>query len=317
MNGSAIRIVFFGSPEFAVPSLQALLEAGYDVAAVVTQPDKPAGRGGRLTPPPVKDAALAAGVDTVLQPETLRRPEVVEELRALEPDVFVIAAYGKLLPPAVLAVPRRGSVNVHASLLPRWRGAAPVAAAILAGDRETGVTIMEVTEAMDAGPIVAQRREPVRPDDTTGTLERRLAALGAELLLEALPGWYTGELVPVPQDETLATYCRPLKKEDGHLRSSMTAEEAERAVRAFDPWPGAFVLYKGQPLRIWRARALPGSEGPPGRLLVVERAPAIVFREGILVLDEVQRPGGRRISGRDFVNGERGALAAEVTLADG
>ncbi len=310
-----MRVVFFGSPEFAVPSLQALLESGYEVVGVVTQPDKPAGRGGRLTPPPVKRAALAAGLSKVLQPGTLRKPEIVEELRALRPDVFVIAAYGKILPPAVLALPSRGSLNVHASLLPRWRGAAPVAAAILAGDRETGVTITEVTEAMDAGPIVAQRREPIRPEDTAGTLEQRLALLGAELLLETLPGWYTGEIVPIPQDDALATYCRPLKKEDGHLRSEMTAEEAERAVRAFDPWPGAFVLYKGQPLRIWRARALAGQGGNPGRLLVIERAPAIAFREGILVLEEVQRPGGRRISGRDFLNGERGELADEVILA--
>ncbi len=309
------RLVFFGSPEFALPSLRALLEAGYHVALVVTQPDRPAGRGGRLQAPPVKRAALGAGL-SVFQPETLRGGEAEERLRAADPDAFVIAAYGKILPQRILDIPRRGSLNVHASLLPRWRGPSPVAAAILAGDRETGVTIMEVTAKMDAGPIVAQRRVPILPDDRTGTLEPRLAAVGAELLVEVLPGWLAGELRGVPQDEAQATYCPLLRKDDGRLSPDLDVATAERAVRAYDPWPGAFVIYRGERLAIWQAHIAadpPQPLPPPGTVLVVERAPALAFRGGILVLDVVQRPGGRRLTGREFLNGERGQLAPTFT----
>lgn len=309
------RIVFFGSPEFACPSLCALLEAGYDLAMVVTQPDRPAGRGGRLQAPPVKRLALEAGVP-VYQPETLRGDEPAARLAAASPDLFVIAAYGRILPRRVLEIPRRGSLNVHASLLPRWRGPSPVVAAILAGDRETGVTIMEVTERMDAGPVVAQRSVPIAPDERTATLEPRLAQLGAELLVEVLPGWLAGELRGVPQDESQATYCSLLRKEDGHLRPELDVETAERAVRAYDPWPGAFVWYRGERLAIWAAHVAsspPDPLPPAGRVTVWERKPALSFRNGILVLDLVQRPGGRRLTGQEFLNGERGQLASTFT----
>jgi len=308
---AAARIVFFGSPDFAVPTLRALVEAGYRIGLVVTQPDRPAGRGGRLHPPPVKRVALELGLP-VFQPDTLRDDAALERLQAAHPDAFVIAAYGKILPQRILDVPRRGSLNVHASLLPRWRGPSPVAAAILAGDPETGVTIMEVTAKMDAGPIVAQRRVPILPDDRTATLEPRLAAIGAELLVEVLPGWLAGELRGIPQDDSQATYCPLLRKEDGHLAPSLDVVTAERAVRAYDPWPGAFVWYRGERLAIWQAHialAPPQPLPAPGSVLVVERAPALAFRNGILVLDVVQRPGGRRLTGREFLNGERGQLA--------
>lgn len=304
------RLVFLGSPDFAVPSLRALAEAGYDVQLVVTQPDRPAGRGARPQAPAVKRVATELGLPT-LQPETLRDDAVCERLAALSPDAFVIAAYGKILPRRVLEIPRRGSLNVHASLLPRWRGPSPVAAAILAGDREAGVTIMEVTEKMDAGPIVAQRRIPIDPSDRTKTLEPRLAVVGAELLLEALPPWLAGDLRGVPQDEARATYCPLLKKEHGHLAPELAVEVAERAVRAYDPWPGAFVWYRGERLAVWAAHIGPPLERlpPPGTILVVGRAPALAFANGILVLDVVQRPGGRRLTGGEFLNGERGQLA--------
>jgi methionyl-tRNA formyltransferase len=314
MTPSQTRVVFMGSPAFAVPSLEALVAAGYSVVAAVTQPDRPAGRGGHLAAPEVKLAAQRLGI-RVLQPSTLRDEATNAVLASLRPDVIVVAAYGKILPAATLAIPARGCVNVHASLLPRWRGASPIAAAILAGDPETGVTIMEMSREMDAGAIIAQARAPIREDDTTGTLEARLAALGAATLVDVLPGWLAGTRTATPQDESLVTYCQLLRKEDGHLRAAMTATEAERAVRAYNPWPGAFVRYRGERLGIWRAHVAVGPGAPPGALLAHERLPAIAFTGGLLVLDEVQRPGGKRVGGSAFLNGERGQLEPAVELA--
>ncbi len=304
-----------GSPQFAVPALRSLVEAGYRVCAVVTQPDRPAGRGGARRVPAVKLAAVEASI-TTFQPESLRGPELREALAALEPDLFVVAAYGKILPRAVLVIPRRGSVNVHASLLARWRGASPIASAILAGDRETGVSIMEMSAKMDAGPVIARSSTPVRDDDTTETLGARLAELGAQLLVDVLPAWYEGRLVAKPQDEALATYCPLLRKADGQLKANMTPAEGERAVRAYNPWPGCFISYRGERLAIWRAHAEEALEiPPPGTTVLLGKLPAVALRGGLLVLDEVQRTGSRRLSGHDFVNGERGVLAATMGLA--
>lgn len=314
MNPADTRVVFMGSPAFAVPSLRALAGAGYSVVAAVSQPDRPAGRGGRLQAPDVKTAALELRID-VFQPETLKDELVQERLRAFGADLFVVAAYGKILPRAVLAMPRRGCLNVHASLLPRWRGASPLAAAILAGDRASGVTIMELVMKMDAGPILAQARTLILPDDTAGSLEPRLAQIGADLLVETFPGWLDGTTARIEQTEADVTYCSLVHKEDGHLRSEMSVEEAERAVRAYNPWPGAYVVYRGERLGIWRAAVEPGEPVEPGRLFVVRRCPAIAFHAGLLVLEEVQRPGSKRSRGEDFVNGERGKLASEVGLA--
>ena len=315
MNPSAIRTVFMGSPEFALPSLRALVEAGYDMRLAVTQPDRRAGRGGRMRAPEAKVEAQRLGVP-VFQPQSFRDPEAVAELARVEPDLIVVAAYGRILPRAVLDLPRHPVVNVHPSLLPRWRGPSPVAAAILAGDQETGVSIMELVPEMDAGPVLAARPFPIAPTDTTGALEARLANEGAGLLVETLPTWLDGDLRAVPQDESLVTVCPLLAKGDGHLSAGMTAREAERAVRAYDPWPGAFVTYSGDRLGIWRAHVGDaGEELVPGDLTVLAGKPAVAFREGVLVLDEVQRSGSRRVSGEAFLNGERGRLARLVGLA--
>ena len=316
MIPAAVRVVFMGSPGFAVPSLDALVDAGYDVVGVVTQPDRPAGRGAAIQRPEVKVAALRHGID-VFQPTSLRDEGTVERLVAFVPDLFVVAAYGKILPRPVLAIPGRGAVNVHASLLPRWRGASPIASAILAGDDETGVSIMEMALKMDAGPVISSVALTVLPNDTTGSLETRLARLGAEALMAALPRWLDGSLPAVPQDEAEATDCRTIAKEDGHLRLAMTATEAERAVRAYNPWPGAYVHYKGQRLAIWAASVVSsGAQAPPGSMRVEGRRSLIAFAHGTwLELNEIQKPGGKRIAGEQFLNGERGKLESMVGLA--
>ncbi len=319
MNNESMRlaersIVFFGSPAFAEPSLRALHAAGYDIPLVVTQPDKPAGRGGRVTPPRVKVVATELGLP-VFQPPNLKAPAVVDELRSRNPGAFVVAAYGKIIPRAVLEIPTRGSVNVHASLLPRWRGASPIESAILAGDEQTGVCIMEVVMKMDAGDVVS-RREVAVGQHSTATLEPLLAEVGAQLLVQTLPAWFAGEIAPTPQDESLVTYCTLIQKNDGFIPADATATTAERMVRAFNPWPGAFVLYKGERLAIWRASVVesPG-EAAPGTLFVHQKVPAIALASGALLLEEVQRQGGKRISGRDFLNGERDRLDPKVVLA--
>ena len=315
MTTSGARVVFMGSPAFAVPSLRALVTAGYRVVAAVSQPDRPAGRGVRVQPPPVKVAAVELGIEP-FQPETLRDAAVQKRLAGYEPDVFVVAAYGKILPAAVLGIPSHGCLNVHASLLPRWRGPSPIVSAILAGDTVTGVSIMELVLKMDAGPVVLRAELPIAPTDTAATVEPRLAALGAEKLVEALPAWLAGALRPVPQDESLATYCHLIAKSDGQLKSSMTAVEAERAVRAYDPWPTASVQYRGDRLAIWAAHvdAAPALQ-PPGTVAVLDRKPALAVADGWLGLDEVQRTGSRRLPGQAVLHGERGALPAVVGLA--
>ena len=315
MTPAATRVVFMGSPAFAVPSLNALAAAGYDIACVVTQPDRPAGRGGKLTPPEVKTAALALGLP-VLQPETLRDEAVRDALRAREPHLFVVAAFGKILSTPVLRIPSRGCVNVHASLLPRWRGASPIAAAVRAGDPTAGVSIMEMVREMDAGPVISQTAIAVAADETTGSLEGKLAALGAEEIVRVLPAWFEGGIPAVPQDPSAVTFCGLIRKEDGQLRDEMSAAAAERAVRACDPWPGAFVGYREQRLGIWRAHVepLPG-ELETGAFVAAGRRPAIAFRDGLLVLDEVQRTGARRLPGEIFLSGERGQLPATAGLA--
>ncbi len=315
MKPSEVRTVFMGSPEFALPSLRALADAGYDLRLVVTQPDRRAGRGGRMRAPAAKVEAERLGI-RVFQPQSFRDPEAVAELAGVDPDLIVVAAYGRILARAVLDMPRHPVVNVHPSLLPRWRGPSPVAAAILAGDRETGVSIMKLVEEMDAGPILAARPFPTAPTDTTGVLETTLAEVGADLLVETLPRWLEGDLRAVPQDESLVTVCPLLEKAHGHLAAGMTAREAERAVRAYDPWPGAFVTWNGDRLGIWRAHVGDaGDELVPGALTVFAGKPAVAFRDGVLVLDEVQRSGSRRVSGEAFLNGERGRLPRSAGLA--
>lgn len=298
------RIVFMGSPEFAVPTLR-LLAQNYPVIGVVTQPDRPAGRGQALTPPPVKLLAIELGI-ALIQPPRLRQPEAMEQLRRWSPDLIVVAAFGQILRPEVLDLPPLGCLNVHASLLPRWRGAAPISAAILAGDALTGVTIMRMDAGVDTGPILSQRTEAIRPDDTTATLSQRLAMLGAELLIETLPGYLSGEIRPQPQDDALATYAPMLKKEDGMLDFGRSAVELERRVRAFQPWPGAYMEWSNGPLKVLKAAV---DEAPqiasPGQRLVHHGLPAVQTAHGLLLLEEVQPAGKKPMSGKAFLQGAR------------
>jgi methionyl-tRNA formyltransferase len=306
-----------GSPAFAVPSLRALGSGAADVVLAISQPDRPAGRGGRLHEPEVKVAARELGIET-WQPESFRPEEALERLRAVGADAFVVAAYGKILPQAVLDIPRRGTLNVHASLLPSWRGPSPIVASILAGDAVTGVSIMELVRKMDAGPVLTRVETAIGREETAGELEARLAQSGADELVRVLPAWLSGELSPTPQDEAAATYCHLIAKQDGLLRAESSAAEAARAVRAYNPWPGAFVLWGEERLTIWRAhataagaeqRAAAGDVGRDGRSLHIH------FGDGLIVLDEVQRPGGKRISGEQFLAGLRGQLPNRVGLA--
>lgn len=296
-----------GSPDFAVPALEALC-GRYPVAGVVTQPDRPVGRGGRLRPPSVKEAALRQGI-AVVQPERLKTPEAMGQLRAWAPDMIVVAAFGQILRPEVLNLPRYGCINIHGSLLPRWRGAAPIQAAILAGDRETGITIMKMDPGVDTGPMLSQRSVPIDSDDTAGSLFEKMSLLGAELLLDTLPGYISGKLVPWPQPEDGATYAPMLKKEDGRLDFSRPALELERRVRAMHPWPGAFLEWQGQPLKVHKAHTVIVTADmvrEPGTHSVYNGLPAIHGGDGtMLVLDEIQPAGKKPMPGKAFLAGAR------------
>jgi methionyl-tRNA formyltransferase len=299
-----------GTPEFAVPVLRALTQA-QAVVGVVTQPDRPGGRGRQLAASPVKAFAQQTGL-SVIQPNKLREPEAMAQLTAWAPDLIVVAAFGQILKSAVLGLPPHGCLNVHASLLPRYRGASPIAAAILAGEAETGVTIMKMDEGLDTGPMLAQRTEPIRPDDTTQTLSERLAEVGAALLIEILPEYLTGQITPQPQEEAFATYAPQLKKEDGHLDFTRPAAELERRVRAFTPWPGAFALWKEQPLKILRATRLENVRGEPGSIMPTEHGPAVACGIGALALAQIQPPGKKPMAGADFARGARGFVGARL-----
>jgi methionyl-tRNA formyltransferase len=323
------RIVFMGTPQFAIPTLQGLIdwnspeETRGQVVAVVTQPDRPTGRGQLPKPSPVKRLAQQVGLP-VLEPKSLRDPQVLAELRAWQPELIVVAAFGQILPAPVLELPRFGCLNVHASLLPRWRGAAPVAAAILAGDASTGVTIMQMDAGLDTGPILRQRSLAVDPDDTNESLTARLAQLGADLLRDMLPDWLTGNIEPHAQDETLATYAPQLKKEQGQVNWNDPAEHIARQVRAFYPWPAAFTYWQGQPLKILRAAAAgeappatgdqagADSKGLPGTVNATPEGPAVVTGRGVLYLREVQPAGRRPMPADAFARGARGFVGARL-----
>jgi len=299
-----LRLVFAGTPDFAVPCLAACRASGADVVAVYTQPDRPAGRGRKLAPSPVKQAALDAGLP-VEQPESLRSDEARARLAAHAPDLMVVVAYGLILPRKVLAIPRLGCWNVHASLLPRWRGAAPIQRAILAGDAETGVDLMRMEAGLDTGPVLLERRTPISREDTGGSLHDRLAALGAEALAEGLARTLAGEvLAATPQPDEGVVYAHKLEKAESQLDFARPAIELERQVRAFDPWPGSDAEIAGERLRIWAARAidLPHA-GPPGSVLAAGRDGIdIACGEGMLRITALQRAGGRRISAADYLN---------------
>ena len=293
------RIVFAGTPDFALASLMALVEGGRTPVAVLTQPDRPAGRGKKLTASPVKRYAEEHGIP-VRQPATLRDEQAQEELAAFEPDLLIVAAYGLILPQAVLDIPRFGCLNVHASALPRWRGAAPIQAAILAGDAKTGVSLMAMTAGLDCGPVFHIEELDIGPRETAGELHDRLAALGGEMLVAHLDAILSGELEAVPQDDARATYAPKIDKQDARIDWSLTAEEVTRRIRAYNPFPGAFCFSGDTRIKIWRAAAIGGS-GVPGTVLQCDReAVVIACGDGALRLDELQLPGKRRVAAHEF-----------------
>lgn len=299
----ALKIVFAGTPEFAVPALDALLASAHPVLAVYTQPDRPAGRGRKPTASPVKRRALEQGLP-VRQPPTLRAEAEQRHLAELDPDVMVVVAYGLILPPAVLAIPARGCLNIHASLLPRWRGAAPIQRALLAGDAETGITIMQMDAGLDTGDMLAQVRCPIEAEDTAQSLHDRLARLGAGALLETLGAIERGAARPVAQDDARATYAEKISKAEAAIDWGRPAQELERKVRAFNPWPVVQTELDARTLRVWLARALAEEHASaPGTVLRADRSGIYVAcGRGVLRLDRVQLPGKRSMGAADFVN---------------
>jgi len=292
-----------GSPDFAAFALSTLAQE-FNVVGIVTQPNRRAGRGKKTVSPPVKILADELEIPSI-QPHRLRDENAMDALRRFAPDLIVVAAYGQILRPNVLQLPHYGCINIHGSLLPRWRGAAPIQAAILAGDAETGITIMKMDEGVDTGPVLSHRALPIAEDDTGETLFEKLAPLGAELLVETLPKYLSGEIQPQPQPKEGATYAKMLKKEDGRLDFSQTAEELERRVRAFFPWPGTFFEWNGAPLKVHRAHVDAGKSPGIGSKLKVAGVPAIGTAEGILVLDQVQPAGKKSMPGKSFLAGGR------------
>jgi methionyl-tRNA formyltransferase len=297
------RVIFMGTPEFAVPCLQTLI-ATQQVVGVVTQPDKPAGRGNQLRPSPVKVVAEAAGLP-VYQPKSLRREEAAEPLREWQPDVIVVAAFGQILRPHVLYLPPHGSINVHASLLPRWRGASPIQHAIMAGDTESGVTLMRMDEGLDTGPMLVQEALPIGPRETAAMLHDRLAALGADMLRRRLDDILAGRIQPVLQPDTGFTYAPMIAREEGEIDWSRDAAELDRLVRAMTPWPGAYTWWNGQPFKIVRARPAAGElpDGLPGEVVHAAEGLVVLVAGGGLVLEEVQPAGKRAMPAGDFARG--------------
>ncbi len=294
-----MKLIFAGTPDFAVPALAALIAAGHEVVLVLTQPDRPAGRGMQLKASPVKTLALQHGID-VFQPENLKSQEVQERIAAARAEVMVVAAYGLIIPKSVLDMPRLGCYNVHASLLPRWRGAAPIQRSILAGDAATGVTIMQVVPALDAGAMLLKGEVPITENDTAQSLHDALAELGGRLMVEALGD--LENLEPEPQDEALVTYAEKLQKAEAPLDWCKPAVELSRQVRAFNPFPVAQATMNGEIWRIWFACSAEG-RGEPGTILGTEQGIVVACGEGALRIEEMQKPGGRRLGWREFLAG--------------
>jgi methionyl-tRNA formyltransferase len=299
-----------GSPQFALPTLKALSEH-YSVVAVISQPDRPAGRGRERRRPATKIFAVEAGIP-VLQPERIGDDDSISQISELRPELLVVAAYGQILPQTLLDLPENGSLNVHASLLPRWRGAAPVQAAIRSGDKESGVTIVQMDAGLDTGPTLSQRRVGLEDQETGGSLTERLSHIGAELLIETLPRYLSGEITPQPQDDALATHAPMLMKSDGALDPQATAEQLVRQIRAFDPWPGTFIMWGERRLAIKRAHAASQNGATSGEVVLIASYPALATREGLLVLDTVQPSGKRPMSGEAFIRGAPEFVGAQL-----
>ena len=302
-----MRIIFMGTPELAAVSLRRLIAAPeFQIAAVVTQPDQPKGRGLKLQPSPVKEVALGAGL-TVLQPQRAREENFIRELAALQPELIAVAAYGQILPKAILDLPRYGCINVHTSLLPRYRGAAPIQHAILNGDAETGVTIMKMDVGLDTGDILTQEHAPIGPSDNSQTLHDRLANIGAELLARTIPRYVAGDIPPRPQPSEGVSHAPKIKKQDGEIDWTQPAQVIWNRIRALVPWPGAFTHLSGQPhpqlLKIWEAKPVDRS-GLPGRILQADKNGIIIgCGAGALIISLLQREGGRRLTAAEFLAG--------------
>ncbi len=301
-----MRIVFIGAGEIGVPTLQALLKSEHEVVGIVTQPDKPVGRAQIIEPPPIKKA-LAGAKMPILQPARIKEHQAIAEIRALIPDVIVVMAYGQILPRDVLEIPEVACLNLHASLLPRWRGAAPVQAAIAAGDRETGITVMYMDEGLDTGDILLHRKIDILPTDTGGSLHDRLAKIAPDALLDSLRLFVEGRAPRTPQDNSLATYAPKLKRDDGRIDWSEPAEMIERKIRAFNPWPGAFTKIERQALKIFSGSVV-GLSGEPGKILRSEKELVIAAGKGALSLGEVQLEGKRRMNAMEFLRGYASTL---------
>ena len=309
-----MRIVFAGTPEFAAEHLKALLGTQHQVIAVYTQPDRPAGRGHKLMPSPVKQLAVEHGIP-VYQPATLRAPEAQAELAALQPDLMVVVAYGLILPQVVLDTPRLGCINSHASLLPRWRGAAPIQRAVQAGDGESGVTVMQMEAGLDTGPMLLKVSTPIAPSDTGGSLHDRLAALGSQAVIQAVDALAAGTLTGEVQDDSLANYAHKLNKDEARIDWSRPAVELERLVRAFNPWPICHSTLNGEPLKVLAATLGEGS-GQPGQILAASKdGLTVACGEGALRLTRLQLPGGKPLSFADLYNSRREQFAPGLVLS--
>lgn len=300
-----MKIVFMGTPDFAVGALEALIAAGHEITAAVTQPDKAKGRSGQLQAPPVKDCAHKHGIP-VLQPRRIKTPEAVEELKKYEADVYIVAAFGQILSQEILDIPRFGCLNIHASLLPRYRGASPIQHVIIDGERETGITIMQMDDGIDTGDMLYQKRIPIASDDTYETLHDKLQALGGESVVEALALLEAGKLVPEPQDDAQSCHAPLIEKRMGRLDFGKSAEELDRLIRGVTPWPSAYTFYKGKQMKIWRA--VPTEEGDaaalPGTILRVEGDSFLTAcGEGALRVLELQLEGKKRMSAHNFLLG--------------
>ncbi|MBM3176113.1 MAG: methionyl-tRNA formyltransferase, partial [Chloroflexi bacterium] len=308
--------VFMGTPDFAVPTLELLIENGYEITAVYTQPDKEAGRGRHVAASPVKQVAVSRGI-RVMQPDSLRGEGVVEELASLAPELVVVAAYGQILPRAVLSLPRFGCVNIHPSLLPKYRGSSPIASAIMHGDDATGVTVMLLDAGMDTGPLLKQAKVPISAEDTTGSLTAKLAQIGARLLLETLPQWLEGRITPQPQDEAQTSYTKQIAKEDGEMDWQLSAVELWRRVRAFDPWPGCYTRWKDKLLKIIQAVPVDGGEaGDVGMVIALPQpSPApvgVITAGGILGLLRLQLEGKKEMAAAEFLRGQRDFIGSSL-----
>lgn len=294
------KIVFMGTPDFAVPTLQALIKH-HDVIGVVTQPDRPSGRKQKLKASPIKEVALAHDI-RIFQPEKIRKKDAIETLKQWGADVYIVAAFGQILPQAVLDIPPYGSINVHASLLPRWRGASPIHASIRAGDSETGITIMKMDAGLDTGPMLSQGKVNINADETGQTLHDKLANMGGDLLIHTLDGYLSGAITPQPQPEVGVTYAPQINKEEGHINWGRTAIEIERLVRAFTPWPGTFTFWGDKQLKILGGHVADGS-APAGQVLEYDWNIVIGTGQGVFVPNRVQLAGKKAVDFQDFLRG--------------